>query len=91
MSASIPTFSILLMRISRVEERWLTEKKTNPEALLSLCVRPLFCMHPQLPQAWTALHSHAAIAPELWCWGARGFWGHAENGMRSTLAPLSAC
>lgn len=42
----------------------LTEEK-NPEVLLSLCVRPLFCMHPQFPQAWTALHSHAAIAPGL--------------------------
>lgn len=62
----------------------LTEDKKIPEALLSLCVRPLFCMHPQLSQAWTALHSHAAIAPGLWCLGARGFWGHAENGMSST-------
>lgn len=44
----------------------LMEEK-NPEALLSLCVRPLFCMHPQLPPAWTALHSHAAVAPGLWC------------------------
>lgn len=47
--------------------RRLTEEKKIPEALLSLCVRPLVCMHPHFPQAWTALHSHAAIAPGLWC------------------------
>lgn len=40
-----------MMRISQVEERredWQRGKK-NPEVLLSLCVRPLFCMHPQFP------------------------------------------
>ena len=62
----------------------LTEEKKNPQALLWLCVRALFCMHAQFPQAWTALHSHAAIAPGLGSWGARGFWGHAEYGMHST-------
>lgn len=62
----------------------LMERGKNPQALLSLCVRPLFCMHPQFPQAWTALHSHAAVAPGLWCWGAMGLLGprriwHALN------------
>lgn len=45
-------------------------EEKNPEAPLSLCVRPLVCMRPQIPP-----HSHAAIAPGLLCMGARGFCG----------------
>lgn len=41
---------------------WGNKKK--PEVLLSLCVRPLFCMHPKVLQTWTAPHSHAAVAPK---------------------------
>lgn len=69
-----------------MEERWKEwQTNKNPEVLLSFCMRLLFCMHPQFPQVWTAPHSHAAGAPGLWSYCARGFWGYAEYGMSSTL------
>lgn len=80
------SFKILIIGLSLVEERWKEwQTNKNPEVLLSFCMRLLFCMHPQFPQVWTAPHSHAAVAPGLWSYCARGFWGYAEYGMSSTL------